>query len=60
MRMDINEIVLNELSYEIDSIIEHRMNAASGIEDYEHPVLTDTEIIPALDIVIAHYKTKIV
>ncbi len=58
--MNINQIVVNELIAEMDSIIEYREVVASGIEDYEHPVLTDTEIIPALEVVIAHYKTKIV
>ena len=59
MRMTINEIILNELNAEIDSIIEYRMGVASGIIDYEHPVLTDTELTNAFEKVISHYKNKI-
>jgi hypothetical protein len=59
MRMTINEIILNELNAEIDSIIEYRMGVASGIIDYEYQVLTDTELTNAFEKVISHYKNKI-
>lgn len=60
MRMTINEIILNELNAEIDSIIKYKTDAASGLIDYEHPVLTDTEILNHLEAVCQYYKTKIV
>lgn len=59
MRKSLNDIVVEELQSEHDEIIDYRKAVASGIEDYDHPVLDDVELTNALEKVINHYKTKV-
>ena len=56
MRPSIEQIVIDELEDQKDQILNYRLSVLSGIESFEDDVLTDAEIIPALEKVIAHYK----
>ena len=58
MRQTLNQIVVNELQAEHNEIIEYRRAVASGIEDYEDPVLTDTELTDSLQKVINYLNAK--
>jgi hypothetical protein len=55
-RPTINQIVIDDLECQKGEIIKYRLSVVNGIEDYEHPILTDADIIPALDKVIKYYK----
>jgi hypothetical protein len=59
MKQTLNDIILKELTSEVDSILDYRMAIASGISDFVDPALNDDEIIQALEKVILHYKTKV-
>lgn len=55
-RPTINQIVIDDLECQKGEIIKYRLSVINGIEDYEHPILTDADIVPALDKVIKYYK----
>jgi hypothetical protein len=57
MRPSIEQIIIDELEDQKENIINYRISVINGIESFEDPVLNDEEIIPALEKVIAHYKT---
>jgi hypothetical protein len=59
MRPNIADIIVNELQAEYDDIHSYRLAVASGIEDYDHPVLDDSALTDAMQRVIEYYKTKI-
>jgi hypothetical protein len=59
MRPSIEQIVIDELEDQKDQITSYRTSMLNGIELFEDPVLNDSEIIPALEKVIAHYKTLV-
>jgi hypothetical protein len=56
-RPTINQIVIDDLECQKGEIIKYRLAVVNGIEDYEHPILTDADIVPALDKVISYYKS---
>jgi hypothetical protein len=57
MRPSIEQIVIDELEDQKNQIADYRIAVLNGIDLFEDPVLNDAEIIPALEKVIAHYKT---
>ena len=59
MRPSIEQIVIDELEDQKDQITSYRTAVLNGIESFEDPVLNDSEILPALEKVIAHYKTLV-
>jgi hypothetical protein len=59
MRPSIEQIVIDELEDQKDQIIGYRISVLNGIDSFEDPVINDAEIIPALEKVIAHYKTLV-
>lgn len=59
MRPSINEIVVDELEFELLDIISYRKAVASGIEDVYDSVLDDVELTNAMQKVIDHYKSKL-
>jgi hypothetical protein len=59
MRPSIEQIVIDELEDQKENILNYRISVINGIESFEDPVLNDEEIIPAIEKVIAHYKTLI-
>jgi hypothetical protein len=59
MRPNINEIVVDELEFELNDIISYRKAVASGIEVVYDSVLDDDELTNAMQKVIDHYKSKL-
>ena len=59
MRPSINEIVIDELEFELNDINTYRKAIATGVEDVYDPVLDDVELTEAMKKVIDHYKSKL-
>jgi hypothetical protein len=55
-RPSLNQFILDDLECQKGEILKYRLSVLSGIEDYEHPILNDEEILPALDVVIKYYR----
>lgn len=55
-RPSIEQIVIDELSDQKEQILNYRKAVASGLDSFEDDVLTDNEIVPAMEKVIEHYK----
>lgn len=53
---ELKQIIIDSLTHEKDSIIQYKHAVLNGIEDFDHPVLADAEIVPALEKVLDHYK----
>lgn len=58
MRPSINEIVVDELEFELNDIMAYRKAVATGVEDVYDSVLDDVELTNAMQKVIDHYKSK--
>lgn len=59
MRPNINEIVIDELEFELNDIVAYRKAIATGIENVYDSVLDDVELTKAMQKVIDHYKSKV-
>lgn len=59
MRPNINEIVIDELEFELNDIMAYRKAVATGIENVYDSVLDDVELTKAMQKVIDHYKSKV-
>lgn len=59
MRPTINEIVVDELEFELNDINTYRKAIATGVEDVYDSVLDDVELTKAMKKVIDHYKSKL-
>lgn len=59
MRPNINEIVIDELEFELNDIVAYRKAVATGIENVYDSVLDDVELTKAMQKVIDHYKSKV-
>lgn len=56
VKKTLNDIIVDDLLYQKQSIIDYRMATLGGIESFEDPVLNDEEIIPAIDKLIQYYR----
>lgn len=59
MRPTINEIVVDELEFELNDINAYRKAVASGVDNLYDPALEDYELTSAMKKVIDHYKSKL-
>lgn len=59
MRPSINEIVIDELEFELSDIMAYRKAVATGVEGVYDSVLDDIELTNAMKKVIDHYKSKL-
>ena len=57
-RQNLSDIIVNDLQAEYDEIYNYRLAIATGVDDYNHSLLDDTELTDALLKVIEYYKTK--
>jgi hypothetical protein len=56
VKKTLNDIIVDDLLYQKQSIIDYRTSVISGIEDFDDPILNDEEIIPAIDKLIEYYR----